>query len=186
MRYCRYTLQSKISKYASLLLYPTVAVTVLLGGVYCLYCALIMRSGRSFLSFLLVGASIVSFCIVVMLINLSVRCYTLENRKFQITADGLIVQNKHCSFFDWNAIESVIIVAYAASASRQNYQTVVCCMLQPMEKDFPGKILRSYLYGAKNTKKVVIIDYSPAIVEEFTLLYPGNILDLREKQLRCF
>ena len=186
MRPCRYTLQGKTSKYAALLLYPTIAAVTFFEGIYCLYCALTMYLGQYPQFFLMVGAFVASLGIAVLLIDLSVNCYIFENRKFQLTVEGLVVTDKHCSIFDWALIEDVFVVAFAASASRQNYQTVVCCMLQSWNEDFLRKILRSYLYGIKNTKKFIIIDYSPALVDELTLLYPKKILDLRKKQLQYF
>lgn len=185
MRYCRNTFQSKLSKYASITIYPIIAAISLFSGICCTYVVL-AEYLMSYSILIMMPIAVASIGIAVWLIDLSVNCYAFENRKYQPTMEGLAVADRYYSLIDWDSIEDILIVAYAASASRQNYETVLVCMLQHRDDDFLQKILGSYLYGVKNRHKFVIIDFSFAVAEELSSFYPREILDLRNEQLHRY
>ena len=186
MRACRYGLTSRITKYTMVSFFPIVAALTFLTGLYCLYYALAENGGGIFPFLLCLGTFTWCMYLSFFIISFSINCYKFENRKYKLTTAGIIIKDKYSSLFEWAKIEDIVIVAYGASASRQNYDSVICCLLHPLNDEFLKKMLCSYNYGIKNTKRFIVIDYSPETVAELASLYPKGILDFRQKQLRNF
>lgn len=119
------------------------------------------------------------------MIRLSIQCWMFENRKFALSKEGIALGDGQKPFYRWDEVYEVAVAAFGASASLQNYQTVICCFLKPRTVDFSHKILRSYLYGIRHQDAFVIVDYSPAMIEKFSAVYPGIISDYREEQIKA-
>lgn len=180
---CRFTILSKISRYAALFLYPTAGLLAFTAGMLCAISAFYLCGNFAFL--FLIVMSILAFVIAFFLFRLSVKCYSMESRKFSLSKDGIMLSDNDNSFYAWNNVQEVAIVAYAASASLQNYQTIICCFLKPKPTNFLHRILRSYIYGVMNQDNFIIIDFHPTIVERFSAVYPGEIFDYRNKQIEA-
>jgi len=180
--HCRFTFNSKLSKICAVTIYPLLS---LFTGVLCIYSLINM-----FLNYMVFEGYAFSFILSGSisggLIYLSIICYTFENRKFTITEEGIFLNDKNRKCYKWDEISEIALMCFAASSSLQNYQTVICCILYPPPENFLRKILRSYIYGVKNQKKFIIIDYSTSIFDDFLSFSHRNILDYRDIQLNKF
>ena len=177
MKYCRHSLMGTIGRVAVRFLYPFTA-TVFFGAALILLRYALMGNWGCLV------VSLGAFFVTVLMVRLSVICYRLENRMFSITRAGITLTFKKIKeFYTWDQIYEVAIVAYAANAGLQNYDTVICCFLKPRPTNFSKKILRGYFYGAKHTNDFVIIDYSCSIHDAIASSYPGDIHDYRKEQL---
>lgn len=178
MRDCR---NSKLGRFAAKYFMPSAMLLILAASAYLLYWA--FSPLRYISAFLIVMASIFS-CFAAHQLYLCVQWYTFETRKFSVLTEGLSVSHKgEMTFYPWDQIYEIAIVASEASASLDNYQTVICCFLKPKPDDFLRKILRSHLYGALHQADFVVIDYSHRIDHLFTETYPREIQDYRKIQL---
>lgn len=183
MSRCRYAPISTLGRFSALLLYPAVSFVTFAGGIYLLFdffSSNMNWGSHAILQFLFL---LFPFAVSLFLFLLGVMCYRMENRKYATNTEGIIVRDYTDTFYSWDQIYEIAIVAYGASASLQSYQTVICCFLKPPEQHFLSKILTSYIYGARNTKNFVLIDYSPSVANEFAANYPREISDYRRKQL---
>ena len=115
---------------------------------------------------------------------LEYKFYTMETRKYSVSDKGLTLSDKGKCFYEWSEISEISIIAYGASASLANYQSVICVFLVPRPDEFLKKIIRSAFFGALNQRSFVIIDYSKHIAEEFAAFYPCEIKDYRDIQLK--
>ena len=184
MRHCRHSAHGKLGRFSAKIIYPIPAVICSLMAMYLLCMAIPINYNGKWILLIYV---LISLAVAWMLVRMSVYCYRMESQKFSITDAGInLLSMRRTSSFTWDQIYEVAIVAYAASASRQIYQTVICCFIQPRSGVFLRKILCSYLYGAKHTDDFVIIDYDPAIIEEISARYPKEIADYRSEQLSHF
>ena len=176
---CRYTPISRFGRYSALFFYPVIGIICIAAGIWALIdsvmsgqfgsmtiCCMVLVSGISFLMF-----------------ALSFWFYRFESRKFLVSIEGISVSDKGKSFYRWDEVHGVTISAFAAAASLQNYQTVICVFLKPETETILRKILRSYIYGARHRDQVLIIDYSSAMLDKIASVYPGTILDCRKEQL---
>jgi hypothetical protein len=156
-------------------------LVILAAATYLLYEAF---ASLQYLSiFLIIIASTFS-CFALYQLYLCIQWYTFEARKFSVSKEGFLVSCKgKIAFYTWNQIHEVAVVATEASASLDNYQTVICCFLKPKSNSFLHKILRSHHYGALHQEDFVVIDYSQRIERMFTESYPGKIQDYRGIQL---
>lgn len=183
MNYCRQAPARALGRFSALFLFPVVGFVILIAGTYILLTGIISGMTSGVLNVVQLGVSCCSLVFSLLLFCLSIECYSMETRKYEIDANGIRIRDKIEKFYFWHEISEIAIVAYAASASLQNYQTVICCFFRPRTKDFLSKILHSYIYGVMNQDNFVIIDYKPSILDEFSNVYPGIITDYRKKQL---
>ena len=104
----------------------------------------------------------------------------METRKYAVSKDGLCVGSTSLKFFPWSEVSEVAVVRYGASASLQNYQSVICVFLEEKHKDTLEKLLRNNFWGVLHQKSTIIIDLTPATIRDFLTDYPGIITDYRE------
>lgn len=185
MRRCRWSHDSIIGRLSALYILPLIALATATAGVYIgINCILSVEISN----LLIVVKCIVSLSSIVLAITMllfSYKCYTMETQEYNISPNGITIKRaRNTTSYTWNQIEEVAIVAFSASASRQRYQTVICCFLQKRDQNFLHNILNSYIYGALNTDIVVLIDYSREIMNDFCTLYPRSISDYRKEQLQ--
>lgn len=183
MNRCRYAPISTFGRFSALL-YPVVGLATLIAGIYVLCDIIVNYTTFHFLSIMQILMLLCFWGISLFLFLLGVKCYTFENRKYVLNKDGITIRDNKNLFYSWNQVYEVAIVVFAASASLQNYQTVICCFFKPPKQHCLDRILSSYIYGIMNTSNFVIIDYSPSAMDGFTAQYPKTIIDYREKQLR--
>ena len=186
MKPCRQSHDSLIGRFTAVYIFPFIAFAIAIAGVYIgLTCFLSKGISNS----LILIKCIISFSSLVLAVQLmffSNKCYIMETQKYALGPNGITLhRGRKVIVLTWNQIKDVAIVAFAASASRQRYQTVVCCFIRERDQKFFDKILNSYIYGAVSTDKFIIIDYSIETMEEFLSLYPHEILDCRKMQLQA-
>lgn len=182
MRDCRQGLMSKTTILAATLLYPIIAIGVVGAGIYSLYWSVTANYGILFS----LGCFCACSCLSIWIIRLSINCYRFETRKYQLSTKGVAIIGKDRCEINWCDINSIVIVAFGASGSRQTYETVVCFMLKPYDNRFLKGMLRSYLYGVNHMNEFLVVDHSLALVEELRSSYSQTIYDYRDKQLQSF
>lgn len=183
MNYCRRGPTRFVSFLVALFLFPAVGFVTMIAGIYVFIAGIMENTISHVPNIIQIVVSSCSLGISFILFNLSIKWFSMENRKYSINAKGIRIKDNRERFYSWDQISEVAIVVYAASASLQNYQTVICCLFRPRTKDFLRRILHSYLYGVMNQDNFVIIDYEPSIIEELSNVYPDIIADYRKQQL---
>lgn len=127
----------------------------------------------------LIGSMLaITFASIMLL--LIIKFSTFETRKYAISEIGIRLNDKKKSYYAWSEISEVAIIGYAAAASLQSYQSVVCVFLEPKTKDSLNKILCNNFYGYFHQECFVLIDYTPSVLNEFVKFFPGEIVDYRK------
>ena len=184
VRNCRYSVDALIGRFGAIALYPITSVLALLSGIIILIDGILCSSnepGETMLKMIMV---FISFGISLYLIILGYRCRIFETRRYKVDRNGLAIYDRTECVYTWDNVYEIAIVAYAASASRQRYQTVICVCLEKPEKDFLKKMFKRYLYAVMNTHRFITIDYSETVEKEIGLHYPRQIKDYRNDQFR--
>ena len=164
--------------------YPLIATGILLLPIYSALMENIFSSGSSIREILVFLFICIACCgISGSLFWFAVCSFLMENRKYTLDEFGVRVKGRKETFYKWEDIHEIIIAAYAASASLQIYETVICVCFQPKPDGFPKRILHSYIYGVTHQKEFLIIDYDPETKEKIDNLYHGSITDIRKMQL---
>ncbi len=184
MKPCRYLPLSKGLLIVGTTVFSAVALICFCGAVLAfveIFCCAVLSASQSALAcstaiFLLAIAFVISLG--------AYKFYTMETRKYSISEKGLTLSDRNKNFYEWSEISEISIVAYGASASLENYQSVICVFLEPRPEDFLRKILRSSFFAVLNQSRFVIIDYSRSVVDGIKEVYHCEIKDYREKQLR--
>lgn len=92
----------------------------------------------------------------------------METRHIAIDQYGFIIRDRNDRRYAWKAICSIGIIAYAANASKDIYQTEICIFLEPFGDKDLRKLRDSYLYGAFNLKRFVLLDNDPRLIDALT------------------
>lgn len=94
---------------------------------------------------------------------------------------GFAIRDRSDRRYAWEAICSIGIIAYAANASKDIYQTEICIFLEPFGDKDLRKLRDSYLYGAFNLKRFVLLDNDPRLIDALTKCsgLPNRISNLR-------
>lgn len=108
----------------------------------------------------------------------------LESREIAFDQSGLTVRDRTDHLYKWNEIGGIGIIAYAASASRDFYESQICIFLETVDPGDIKRLFKSYLFGAANLKKYVLIDLDPSLLDALTRCSNCTILDYRMTQLR--
>lgn len=104
--------------------------------------------------------------------------YSFESRKYFITPEGLYVNKPKKAIYKWDQIYEIGIFHFDAAASLEIYDKIFCCFLSMPPDNIKKTILENkFLYAQKNLHKFVIIDYSEAVKNELSAVYPKKIMD---------
>ena len=180
---CRHSVMSKLSRCCALVLWPLIAAGILISCAYATCEGSIFRSGNTaqILCFLLV--CVLACWISGLLFWFAICSFLMENRKYALDKSGIWVKDRKEQFYHWEDICEIIIAAYAASASLQNYDTIICICFNPKPAGFAKKILRNYIYGIAHQADFIIIDYTPEAEARIATQYRKKITDIRKIQL---
>lgn len=181
---CRTTKLSKFSRLASMLLEPTIGICLIMAGLIMFVDVVGSDDLSAAQQGMYIFFAFLALLMAVFMFIFSFKSFTMENRQVQINHSGISVKDCKEVWYSWEQIYGISIVAFAANASRQFYQPVICIFLKPQKKKFLWKILNSYIYGVVNTKDFVILDYNPSIFEKLSECCPHSFHDLRGEQLR--
>mgnify|MGYP001349997568 CR=1 FL=1 len=86
------------------------------------------------------------------LFKLSKMCYALESREIAFDQSGLTVRDRTDHLYKWNEIGGIGIIAYAASASRDFYESQICIFLETVDRGILRGCLRA-IYLVQPTLK---------------------------------
>ena len=184
---CRTSKRSKFAKAAAVLFYPVIAVGWLIAcGLLLIDSAnaalgpeglpvktAVTSSIALLLSLLCIGA----------LIWLSVQSYALESREIALSPECFTVKNRRSCTYAWNEVGEVSIIAFAANAGRQRYECQICISFQTLTQKQLARLRRSYLYGAANLDKFILMDYSQTLADAVQTYSRRKITDHRHLQL---
>ena len=175
---CRTSLLSEIAKFAAVFF---LAIALLGGAVFLLVCG---KQANDYSYTLLMGYALVAAVAGAYLMRLSLICYALESRKIAFNQFGFTTKIRKNHAYTWDEVGEVSIVAFAANAGRQRYQSQICISFQPLTSSQLRKLCRSYLYGAANLNEFVLIDFSQGLVDELQTYSGLTVFDYRQLQLR--
>lgn len=176
-RYNMRSPMSAINRVSAKYFFPIVGLLVMAAGIF-LACRI--RSGSEIMMYAVFALA--CFLLALFLFHLNKIVYIFETRRFRLTTDGIEIHDLKHAHYSWKDIFDVAVMYFGATASRDSYYTVICCFLRQPEKEYKKRML-DWLYGAKNTDSIVIIEYSDAILNEFRTKYSGRISDYRADQL---
>ncbi len=108
----------------------------------------------------------------------------METRYIAIDQYGFTIRDRNNSRYAWEAISSIGIIVYAANASKDIYQTEICIFLEPIGDKDLKKLRDSYLYGAFNLKRFVLLDYEPRLIDELIKCSGLPIRDFQSEQMK--
>lgn len=182
MKPCRVCLTSKIGKIGIVLaLYPVALLLFVVGLILVGYAIIEIQH------WCYIFGGLVSISVGIYLIYAGKKLASFEKRKYAISEEGLSLNDKQETFYQWEQIHEIGIYAFDANAAQDRYDTVICCFLAPRPDNFLSKILSNpFMYGQRNQEKFVIIDYSESAYEELSTAYPNIIKDFRQEQNRTF
>lgn len=182
---CRTSTISKVGRLVALFFYPFVGI-----GVACLLFPLlyeIIREKHTVLQLMVLFLTVV--CVISLsafFLHMSRKCYIMESRYVVFDQYGFEFgygKNGTGKRYEWQKVDEIGIIAYAASASKQNYQTQICIFLKPVNDMCLRKLRDSYLYGVFNLNDFVLLDYDLLVIEKLNKCKSPSIHDLRIKQM---
>ena len=134
-----------------------------------------------------VWLAVILACVFTLLIGyifvMQIRTVLWANEKYAVTPEGLARQtiNSPVRQHDWSEF-SEIAVCKVHHETRDGPNTVIRCVIGP-EFWGPSKVVGPWAksaYSIKNRHRIVIIDYSDEVLEEFRAVCPLEIKDYRE------
>lgn len=181
---CRTSPICKVGRFAAMFLYPFAAIVLFLIPVILISGAITAKTHSGTEIAVSLIASAFSFLTAAFMLNMSWKCYRMESRRTAFRQDGFDIQDgRSIMHFTWERIDCIAIIVYAASASRQNYQTQICIFLDTIDNACLRKLRDNYLFGAFNLERFVLLDYELSMIEKLQTKANRDILDLRGKQL---
>lgn len=179
---CRTSPLSKLGRLGALFLYPTAGILILLSSLV-LFGGLLYTMDMTFIQAavllaLISGTISLSFYIF----KLGRMCYALESRKIAFDQSGLTVRDRADHLYKWDEIGGIGIIAYAANASRDFYERQICIFLDTVDPDDLKRLFKSYLFGASNLNKFVLIDFDQALLDALAKESGCPVLDYRRAQ----
>ena len=178
---CRSSSASKFGRLTALFLYPCIALILFIGQVIIL---LDVISHRPSLAEGIV-LSIVSICILWILYSLitfSYMCYRMESRQIAIDQHGFTIRDRVDKRVSWDNVCCIGKLMYAASASKQNFQKVVCIFLEEASDRNLKRLYESYRYGVRNQNIFILMDEDCVLLDTMTDLSGIPIIDFCTRQ----
>lgn len=181
--YCRNSLSSRLNRYAAVFFYPFIAFSLLSCTIYLVIESLCNTEQPAKQIFIIAFVVILSLIISCYMIKMCRKIYRLENRAIALTEYGFSIKDGFDKQYAWKQISCVGIIIFSATASKQNYSTQICIFLRDPCRSDLKKLRDSYLYGAFNYDKFILIDYTPTLLDKLTQSYALTIVDYRHEQL---
>lgn len=179
---CRMTPISKLGRYAALLLYPSIGVLLLVVPVV-IGVELHINRGDAIVQLISLLFAFSAIILSSFLFIVGRKCYRMETLHIAVDSLGFTIREKVNRQYTWEAVSDIGIIIYAANASKQCYQTQICIFLRPVDNNALEKLCNSYLYGAFNQDKYILIDYSQVMVERIEECSHMTIADFRARQM---
>ena len=179
---CRSTPISKLGRYTALLLYPSIGVLLLVVPVV-IGVELHINRGDAIVRLISLLFAFFAILLSSFLFIIGRKCYRMETRHIAVDSLGFTIRKKVDRHYTWDAVSDIGIIIYAANAGKQCYQTQICIFLRPVDNNALEKLCNSYLYGAFNQDKYILIDYSQVMVERIEECSHMTIADFRARQM---
>lgn len=181
---CRSSPMSKLGLYSAVLLYPSVAFALFFVLILIGFESYAENNYTSLQVFILSLTTVVAIVLASFLLVLSRKCYLMETRHISINSYGFIVKGRNESRYAWKEIGGIGVIAYAASASKLNYQKQICISFKPLSDDELRRLRESYLYGVFNQDKYVLLDYEGIIMDRISEHSHVQVDDLISRQMK--
>lgn len=181
---CRKTAISKLGRYSAIYCYPVIGILLLIASLFLIIDVADHNYNTLYQLVLLLLAIISSIVLASFLFYMSRKCSIIEERHISISSLGFTIRDKSDRWYAWDSIGTIGIIAYAASASKQNYQTQICIFIEPVNDVVLRKLRDSYLYGAFNHDKLILLDFDQSVLSTLKMCNCTPVLDLRTKQRR--
>lgn len=181
--YCRKSLSNILNRHAAMFLYPSVAFLLLFCVIYLIIEALYNTELHTRQISIIFFVVILSLFILYYMFKMSKMIYRFENRQIALTQYGFIIRDRKDTQYAWEQISCVGIIIFSATASRQRYDTQLCVFFEKPEQADLKKLRDSYLYGAFNLDRFILIDYNPSLANKLTQYCGLSIVDYRSVQL---
>lgn len=180
--HCRTSPLSKLGRYAALL-YLLTSLALLFVPILI---AVDTLSNNNVTITQLIVSLLTSICALLLsffLFNMGKKCYQVEKRQIALGQSGFTIRDRKDKWYSWEQIEGIGVIAYGADASKMHYQTVICIFYDPIDRTDLKKLRDSYLYGARNLDRFILMDYDPTLIDTLTQYSRLSIFDYRVMQM---
>lgn len=185
MKSCRFTRTSRFLRWCAACFYPTVSALILAACI-----TFILPAFRHELEhpLLLIVMFIAGTVGAWFMLRYGLRSYKFESRKYSISKSGIEISSrrKQVHFVPWEEIEEICIAVFSTTSALQSYQEVICIFITPREPNFLRKMARGYYYAVRNFDHFIVIDFTKDELNTLCGVYPGNIADYRNDQIRKY
>lgn len=183
---CRSSFVTKLNKFAAISLYPLAGIVCALLPIPLLY--EIVKKECTLPQMMIIFLAIVcSTSVSICLFYLTKICYCMESRYIALDQRGFVIKcgkNGHQKRYAWDETYGLGIVIYAATASKQSFQTQVCIFLKPVDNVALKKLRDSYIYGTLHLNQFILLDYTSSIIEKIQNSTSLDIFDYRSGQIK--
>lgn len=183
---CRTSVTSKVNRYAAVSLFAFVGFILLFCGLFLVGSLLGSSSQPAMRVIVTILCIVLAFFASYDLFRISAKVYRFEKRKIALDQRGIIIKDREDRQCLWDQISGVGIIAFAATANRKNYDAQICIFFEPIDQRDLKKLRDSYLYGARNLNKFVLMDYGPALADTIGQYSSLSIQDFRQEQLHKY
>lgn len=180
---CRFSPTSKIGRLFAACFYPFVSLVLLFAQVLIIVDILHHTPVPMEIVILL----LTSICIILLFaffLKISCTCYRMENRQIALDSDGFTIRDRIDRKVPWKDVCCIGALMYASNASKQHYQQVVCIFLKETDDRELRRLRDSYLYGAFNQDRLILIDRDAIFVKNISNLSGLPVVDLCSEQMR--
>ncbi len=181
---CRTSSVSKLGRYSAMYFFPFLSIALFFVPILI---GIDIENNNAITIVQSIILFLVSICAVLLsifLLRMSRQCYRLETRYIAIDQSGFTIRGNNDKRYGWENISSIGVIAYAANASKQIYQTEICIFIEPINQTKLKKLRDSYLYGALNLDRLVLLDYNASLSDMLTKVSHLPVLDHRPEQMK--
>lgn len=181
---CRISAISKLGRFAAQYVYPCIGI--ILAGIPLVICAewYINNDYTVVQTVVLLVTVIIAILLSLFLFIMSIKCYRMEVRYISVDSHGFVIREKNDKRYTWEMVEGIRVIAYAATASKDIYQSQICIFLEPVTDNALRKLRDSYLYGVFNRDKYILLDNEPCLFNKLDTCSDIPITDSISKQLK--
>lgn len=178
---CRFSIASKFGRLSAICLYPCASLTLLLAQIMIIV-DILYHTPTLIGIVMVVLTSICTIMLFCFFLKISCTCYQMENRQIALDHDGFTIRDRKDRSVPWREVYCIATLMYASSASKQSYQNVICIFLEKIDDRKLKRLRDSYLYGAFNQDRLILIDYDAKFVDALVRISGLSIVDFCSTQ----
>ena len=112
----------------------------------------------------------------------------INTTRYRVLEKGIEVGGplRRTKLYPWYRICSIGVYAYGSNAGLNGYFSGICIFLKPVPAWFSSGAVTSSLITARWARTMIRIDYSLSALHELSAVYPGDIHDYREGQIKGY